>query len=120
MTRTYTSVAALAAIAAIGAVLSPLSPTAAGATPASTDDLHWRSVNVDSNEQFRGLDAVNEEVAWVGGSNGSVFRTTDGGRTWRDVSPRSSEGLLFRDIEARGARNALVLAIGEGEGRIGT
>lgn len=112
MTRTYTIAGAtLFATATIGALLSPLSPTAA----APADDLHWRSVNVESDEQFRGLDAVNADVAWVGGSDGSVFRTTDGGSTWRDVSPKSSEGLLFRDVEARDAGRAVVLAIGEGE-----
>jgi photosystem II stability/assembly factor-like uncharacterized protein len=29
------------------------------------------------------LDAVDERVAWVGGSAGEVLRTTDGGRSWR-------------------------------------
>ena len=42
----------------------------------------WQLKPVDSTEQFRGLDAVSRDVAWVGGSNGSVFRTVDGGDTW--------------------------------------
>lgn len=44
-----------------------------------------------------------------------MLRTTDAGRTWRDVSPPGAEALEFRDVEAFDARRAVVLAIGEGE-----
>jgi photosystem II stability/assembly factor-like uncharacterized protein len=73
------------------------------------------NLTVDTVEQFRGLDAVSHKVAWVGGSNGSVFRTVDGGDTWANVSPPGSTGLLFRDVEAFGRNRAVVLAIGEGD-----
>jgi photosystem II stability/assembly factor-like uncharacterized protein len=46
---------------------------------------------------------------------GRVYRTTDGGRTWQDVTPPATEGLLLRDVEARSAREAVVLAIGPGD-----
>ena len=75
----------------------------------------WVPVPTGSDQQYRGLDAVSKRTAWVGGSTGEVLRTTDGGRTWQDVSPPESAGLLFRDVEARDARRASVLAIGEGE-----
>jgi photosystem II stability/assembly factor-like uncharacterized protein len=76
---------------------------------------HWQLRPVDTTEQFRGLDAVSRDVAWVGGSNGSVFRTVNGGHTWQNVSPAGSTGLLFRDVEAFGRNRAVILAIGEGE-----
>jgi photosystem II stability/assembly factor-like uncharacterized protein len=44
-----------------------------------------------------------------------VLRTTDGGKTWKDVSPPGSEGLLFRDLEAESAQRASVLSIGNGD-----
>jgi photosystem II stability/assembly factor-like uncharacterized protein len=75
----------------------------------------WKPVPTGSDQQYRGLDAVSKRVAWVGGSAGEVLRTTDGGRTWKDVSPPGSEGLLFRDVEAQDDRRASVLAIGEGD-----
>ena len=67
-----------------------------------------------SAQQYRGLDAVDKRVAWVGGSAGEVLRTTDGGKTWQNVSPPDSAGLLFRDVEAESAQRASVLSIGEG------
>jgi len=75
----------------------------------------WQPVPTGSTQQFRGLDAVSKRVAWVGGSAGQVLRTIDGGKTWQDVSPPGSTGLLFRDVEAQSAYKASVLAIGEGD-----
>ena len=34
------------------------------------------------------------------GGAAKVYRTTDGGRTWQDVSPPDTVGLTFRDVEA--------------------
>lgn len=92
--------------------------------PAAADksrDPEWQESVVDPGQSFRGLDAVDRRTAWIGGGSstaggaGSVWRTTDGGETWEDVSPPGSEGLMFRDVEARSADAALVLAIGPGE-----
>src|SRR5262245_37620638 len=83
--------------------------------------LSWTQTVIDADQSFRGLDAVNRRTAWVTGGSateggpGLVFRTTDGGRTWEDVSPPDTEGLLFRDVEARSALEALILAIGPGD-----
>ncbi len=81
----------------------------------------WDETVIDADQSFRGLDAVDRRTAWVTGGSvtdggpGRVFRTTDGGRSWDDVSPPATEGLLFRDVEARSAKSAVVLAIGPGE-----
>lgn len=88
----------------------------AGTQPADAAKprLRWHHVDVRTDQQFRGLDAVDARTAWVGGSAGGVWRTTNGGRTWDDVSPAGAKGLLFRDVEAKSADVALVLAIGTG------
>jgi photosystem II stability/assembly factor-like uncharacterized protein len=120
MSRTRRRTAALALAPALAlATLVTSGPAEAGAhrQHASAHQAlpSWQLKPVDTTEQFRGLDAVNHNVAWVGGSKGSVFRTVDGGDTWQNVSPPGSAGLLFRDVEAFGRNRALVLAIGTGE-----
>ena len=85
----------------------------ADATPAP--DPSWERVDVGTTQGLRGLDAVDRDTAWVSGSAGGVWRTTDGGTTWQDVSPPDAAGLLLRDVEASDARHAQVLAIGEGD-----
>lgn len=83
--------------------------------------LSWHSSVIDADQSFRGLDAVNRRTAWVTGGSateggpGRVFRTTDAGRSWEDVTPPGTAGLLFRDVEARSAREAVILSIGPGE-----
>ncbi|MEZ5094598.1 WD40/YVTN/BNR-like repeat-containing protein [Nocardioides sp.] len=118
--RTVPSTLALTAAAALVA-----GTVAAGPATASTGHHHgatplWQESVIDADQGFRGLDAVNKRTAWVTGGSategpGRVFRTTDGGRSWDDVSPPGTDGLLLRDVEARSARTAVVLAIGPGD-----
>lgn len=101
-------------VAAAAAVLA-LTVTPSAQAAAQPPPRDWTPVDVGTDQGLRGLAAVDRRTAWVGGSDGGVWRTTDGGKTWADVSPPDTAGLLFRDVEATDARNAHVLAIGEGE-----
>ncbi|MGW0756656.1 WD40/YVTN/BNR-like repeat-containing protein [Streptomyces sp. NPDC002814] len=98
-----------------GAALAVL--TCAGPTQAGEDRVpHWELKDSGTTDvRFRGLAAVSRNTAWLAGSAGTVLRTTDGGASWRNVSPPGAAGLEFRDVEAFDARRAVVLAIGEGE-----
>ena len=96
-------------------ICSAMSPAAQAGPPDRPHRLHWKSFDVRTDQQFRGLDAIDSRHAWVGGSDGGVWKTRNGGRTWKNVSPRHTKGLLFRDVEATDFRHVQVLAIGEGE-----
>lgn len=98
-------------VAALALALLPMSSASAG--PGGGRD--WERVDVGSDESLRGLAAVDRRTAWVSGSNGGVWRTTNGGKSWTDVRPPDTAGLQFRDVEAWDAKRAQVLAIGEGE-----
>jgi len=98
--------------AALLLAATSLTPPASAST---SDPLTWTRVDTGSTQGLRGLDAVDRRTAWVSGSNGGVWRTTDAGAHWADVSPAGSAGLMFRDVEASDATHASVLAIGEGD-----
>ena len=112
-------VAALAAGVLLSA--SQLIPAQAVTSPSLTGGGHdgpsyeWELTPTGSASGFRGLAAVSADVAWVGGSAGQVLRTTDGGKSWQNVSPAGAEALQFRDVEAFDAQRAVILAIGTGE-----
>ncbi len=66
-------------------------------------------------------DVVSRSVIWaVGGgetapvTDGSVVLTTDGGRSWRDVTPSGGATENFRDVMALGRDEAVVLSTGDG------
>lgn len=65
--------------------------------------------------RLRGVSAVSERVAWASGSNGTVLRTIDGGRTWDTRTVPGSADLDFRDIDAMSGAVAYVLSTGPGD-----
>lgn len=93
----------------------PASADTDQATTLTADHLSWQLTPTGVTARFRGLSAVSREVAWASGSLGTVLRTTDGGKSWQNVSPPDVTDLQFRDIEAFDARNAVILSIGAGE-----
>ena len=112
-----------------GLALALALPTAATSAPVRQADPRvshhpfddgWTERVLDADQNFRGLAAVSKREAWVTGESltdggpARVFRTTDRGETWTDVSPDDTAGLSFRDVEVHG-RIAHVLAIGPGE-----
>lgn len=65
--------------------------------------------------RLRGISAVDTDVAWASGREGTVLRTIDGGKHWRAIKVPGAEALDFRDVEGFDADNAVVLSIGSGE-----
>jgi photosystem II stability/assembly factor-like uncharacterized protein len=104
------------ALAPAPTLASPSAPP----VPSRAGGLTWQRVDLPhSHQSLRGLDAVDAHTAWVSGDNGGVWRTTDAGRTWKDVRPDAEKELAFRDVEADSAQEAQVLAIGlNGSSRI--
>lgn len=62
---------------------------------------------------LRGLSVVNDHVIWVSGSNGTVGKSTNGGKKWKWMKVSGFEKTEFRDIEAFDANTALIMGIGE-------
>ena len=105
-------------------------PTTASSAPAGHEDARAMLNPFDDGWTERVLDA-RPELPRPGGREqegglghrrehrrpagpGRVFRTTDRGETWTDVSPDTTDALSFRDVEVHDGV-AHVLAIGPGE-----
>lgn len=65
------------------------------------------------NTSLRGLSVVNDNVVWVSGSNGTVGKSTNGGKDWKWYQVKAFEKADFRDIEAFDATTSIVISVGE-------
>jgi len=62
---------------------------------------------------LRGLSVVNENVVWVSGSNGTVGKSSNGGKNWKWITVAGFEKTDFRDIEAFDGSTAVIMGIAE-------
>jgi photosystem II stability/assembly factor-like uncharacterized protein len=62
---------------------------------------------------IRGLSVVNDNIIWVSGSNGTVGKSLNGGKTWQWYPVKGFEKTDFRDIEAFNAHTAVIMGIAE-------
>ncbi|KAJ4986514.1 oxidoreductase [Stagonosporopsis vannaccii] len=100
-------------------VLNTLLPSVvASYSTITTSTLSWDLKPTNTTKQFRGLAPVSKDIVWVSGTDSTVLLTTNGGKTWTNVSPslfpENSTNFQFRDVAAFSATSAVVLSIGEG------
>lgn len=62
---------------------------------------------------IRGLSVVSDQIIWASGSNGSVAKSIDGGKTWTWFTVAGYEKRDFRDIEAFDENTALIMGVAE-------
>lgn len=91
----------------------------AGSFPSSPS---WHFTRTATTSTLDVVRVVSRSTVWAVGGGGSaangdgtVVRTVDGGRHWRDVTPPNGASQVFRDVEAFDRDHALVLAVGPGE-----
>lgn len=70
-------------------------------------------LNKAYNCSIRGLSVVNDRIIWASGSNGSIARSVDGGKTFAWSTVAGMEKRDFRDIHAFDDRTALIIAVAE-------
>ncbi|MHA4810087.1 WD40/YVTN/BNR-like repeat-containing protein [Flavitalea flava] len=69
--------------------------------------------NRGTKASFRGLSVVSDKVVWVSGSQGTIGKSLDGGKTWQWIIVPGYEKRDFRDIEAFDEHTAIIMAIAE-------
>ncbi len=75
-------------------------------------DTKLRGVSVKFNEGSQG---GLHYFVWASGSNGVILRSTNDGKTWKQLAVAGGGDLDFRDIEAFDADVAYVMSSGDGD-----
>lgn len=79
--------------------------------PYLTEAQTIKLLHSTSKSSLRGLSVVNDNIAWVSGSGGTVGLTIDGGDTWTWMTVKGFEKTDFRDIEAFDKYTAIIMGI---------
>ena len=64
-----------------------------------------------TNASLRGLSVVNNNIIWVSGNNGTIGRSSNGGKDWKWMQVKGFENKDFRDIEAFDATTAIIMSV---------
>jgi len=80
----------------------------------------WKRADVGTAASFRGLSVVSEDVVWASGTQGTVIRTVDSGKTWDVHQVAGAENQDFRGIRAFDAENAVIMSTGNAEKGLAT
>ena len=72
----------------------------------------FKALTENNKTSLRGLSVVSDKIIWASGSNGSVGKSTDGGRSFDWMKPVGFEKLDFRDIEAFDDQQAIIVNAG--------
>jgi photosystem II stability/assembly factor-like uncharacterized protein len=70
-------------------------------------------LKINTSASFRGLNAVNDQIVWASGTQGTVIKTIDGGKNWQVFQVPQADTLDFRDIEAIDSNTAYILSAGQ-------
>src|SRR5215467_9228720 len=86
----------------------------------ATATAQWVKVHVSTTAGLRGLSLTSGAV-WASGTQGTVIRSADEGKTWSVMTVPGAEKLDFRGIHAFDANTAVIISSGpaqEGQARI--
>jgi photosystem II stability/assembly factor-like uncharacterized protein len=79
----------------------------------SQPSLDVKVLTSGTKSSLRGLSVVTDNIIWVSGSNGTIGKSTNGGKNWKWMTVKGFEKSDFRDIEAFDATTAIIMAVNE-------
>ena len=78
----------------------------------SRQEYQLKKVDANTTATFRGLSIVDNDVAWLSGTKGSVGITKDGGHTWTFNQVSGFETADFRSLYAFDGQRAIIANVG--------
>ena len=82
------------------------------ASRVQSQPLSLSNAATNTDASFRALSVVSDSIAWVGGTKGTVGRTTNGGITWSFTQVAQLEKADFRSLYAFNDQKALIANAG--------
>lgn len=74
----------------------------------------WVEQTTGTTARFQAISAVDKNVVWASGTEGTFARTLDGGASWEVAVVPDADTLQFRDVHGVNAETAYLLSAGTG------
>lgn len=74
----------------------------------------WKIYQLPDQPSLR-ASAIKDNVIWVSGTKGTVYKSTDKGTTWIDISLKNQTKTDIRDIQAIDKNTAILMSVGTGQ-----
>jgi len=71
-----------------------------------------KAIETKNQSSFRSLSIPNDSIAWLGGTNGTIGRSSDGGNTWIFTQVKGYEKCDFRSLYAFDDKKAVIANAG--------
>ena len=72
----------------------------------------WELGPTGSQASFRAIACPSSEVLWIGGSQGTILKSTDAGDSWQNCNPSGYAEVEFRSLHAWDERRACAASAG--------
>jgi photosystem II stability/assembly factor-like uncharacterized protein len=74
----------------------------------------WTIQAFENKPSFRAIGFLDAENIWLSGSKGSILKSSDGGKTWRNVCPEKFKAFDFRGIAVLNTQEIVTMSAGDG------
>lgn len=81
----------------------------------------WRIFQTNKMVDMRAVHTISPTLCWIGGSQGNIFQTSNGGAKWSSFKVAGADSLDFRDIHGFSKQVAVAMSAGlaeQGKARI--
>ncbi|WP_229252848.1 WD40/YVTN/BNR-like repeat-containing protein [Dyadobacter helix] len=81
----------------------------------ATTLAQWTIFDIKTNVHMRAVFTLTPTICWIGGTQGTIFKTNNGGKTWTTYKVPAGDSLEFRDIHAFDRQTAIAMSAGEAQ-----
>jgi photosystem II stability/assembly factor-like uncharacterized protein len=74
----------------------------------------WEVKTFENKASFRAIDRLDSSNIWISGSKGSILKSTDKGKTWKNMCPERYKTFDFRGVAVLNQSEIVAMSAGDG------
>ena len=74
----------------------------------------WEVNTFENKASFRAIDMLDSANIWISGSKGSILKSIDRGKTWKNMCPERYKSFDFRGVAVLNQSEIVAMSAGDG------